>query len=287
MGRCRFCGRATSLESDQHQECRERHERAIALIPGFFEQILEYPIEVPRFRELLQEAAKASFVGPEILRSLAVEGMSRLMVSVLARRLPSAGEVQRIRDVVQALTPELGDTSGFEESMAKIEILRELYDGRIEEWVEVQSELPMELRRGETVIWIFNQVKSIQAQSTEFNPPAIALPANDVSYVGLNEFSRELADTEQPAGDSVGDVALTNLSLYFISLSGKITKVPIGRMSSIIPYVTGITIAYGGKARSCSFGLSDPWFMANAIVALSRHARGSEREAPERARRAR
>ncbi len=276
MARCQYCGQPAGFGTEEHAECHDRHQRAIEQIPGFFAKILEHPIAVDRFSALLQSAAEASFIDSIQLKSLAVEGLSRLMITILDHRLLTAAEVERVREVVSELSSLFADEPGLDETLTKIQILCELSNGIIPDQIAVDDPMPITLRRGETILWIFNEVRPCQKGLQEDNaPPSIAVPSGSATYQGLSVFKKHLPVGKERANDKIGDLLLTSHNLYFLSMTGRSIRIPIARISEIHPYINGVRIHYRPAPRSWVGAVADPWFLTNALTLLVQRARGN------------
>ena len=165
MGRCIFCDRPAGFLRRRHAECQERHTRALAIIPELFSKALHSSLPATRFGELLKDAAGASFIKPRDLGSICIGGMSRMIDAVLEERLLTQTEEERIAEIRDALGSSITDVTDLSEKLIKIGMLRELNNGELPDRVTVVGPMPIELRRHERVIWIFNGVISFRRRT--------------------------------------------------------------------------------------------------------------------------
>jgi hypothetical protein len=272
MGRCRLCGNSAGLFREHHADCLARRDRAISQIPGLIERLLESPIPATRFSALLTEVATSCFLKPEELERLCVDGFSNLLASIFERRLPTETEEQRIRGIMQALDDDFPDRTGFAELMMKSEILRILDQAQVPNAIELGSALPVKLRRGETVLWIFNRVQSYEDVADGNHPHGISIASGPYSYAKTTHFSAP-ATAAGKRGKGRGDLILTNYSMFFLPKSGKHQKIPISRITRLEPYSNAVYVGCGLEDLWSVYEVSDPWFLFNALLMLTKQMR--------------
>jgi hypothetical protein len=258
-----------------HKECIERHERAVSLVPEFFSKFLQSDLSVGRFQQLLQSAAKASFVKPDEMKTLAAAGISRMIKSVLEERLPTKSETKRILELAGALQPYLSDDARPDDLLAKIDILRDLHEGKIPDMVTVAGPMPIELPQTETVIWIFNNVTAYRIDDdANTREPGIELVLDKVAYYGLKTFNNVQVPRDKLHKESNGDIVVTNRNLYFLISEVKSRRLPIARATALRAYADGIYIACEPTLeRTRTFTLNDSWFAANLVLRLAQRFR--------------
>jgi hypothetical protein len=273
MGRCTFCGRPAGFLRRRHAECQERHTRALAIIPELFSKALHSSLPATRFGELLKNAAGASFIKPRDLRSICLDGMSHMIDAVLEERLLTPTEEERISEIRDALGPGIADVTDLDEKLVKIGMLRELNEGQLPDRVTVVGPMPIELRRHERVIWIFNGVISFRRRAPVPTPPettGIAFPATEKDlYCGLRAFVNDPIPIDELIEEATGDLVVTDRNIYFIFGDGQ-RRIPMPKISALQPHADGIQVTCEQpQGRSRTFRLSDPWLAANLIVRLT------------------
>ena len=277
MGNCAYCGRPAGFLRKFHDECRDRHERASVLIPGFFPKFFESELPVDRFCELLHAAAEASFVKPDELKTLAAAGISKIVRTLLKRRLPTNQDIERILKITEGLGGILADDPVLQELFAKANILSQLHDGNIPDLVTIVGPMPLELRRGESVIWIFNHVTSYQESTTagiDDNPTSFDLLLGKADYYGLGHFKEASLPRDTLREESTGDLVVTNRNLYMLTSETESRRIPLARVTAMRAYAEGVFIACEpSEERTRAFALNDSWFAANLFVRLVRLVR--------------
>ena len=219
MARCIYCGRPAGFMHKMHAECKERHERAMSLIPSFFPKFFETALPVNRFRVLLQKAAEASFIKPDELKKLTIVGISKMIDSLLEQRLPTKDDTQRIRRIINVFCSIFSDDITPRETFAKIDILQGLQDAKIPELINVTGPMPIEFSRGETVIWIFNGVTSYRQRRTAEMQNArsgVSLTLDTVAYYGLAAFKNAPVPRDDLGEESNCDIVVTNRTFIWL-----------------------------------------------------------------------
>lgn len=269
VARCTFCGDPTDSDSPVHKTCEERHDKAVAAIPGLFRRIQDSGISAQRFCDLLRDAANASFVGPTELKELCREGVSALVSDILEHRLVTDAEEQHIAEILENLNPQLLDAPGLVTLFAKNDILRTLSDGAVPDNVTVVGQQPLELRKTESVLWIFNDARIFfsgrQPGAPRDMPPPLA-----GNYFASTAFAAQAKGAKRKAKTT--NLVLTNYNVFFVSSPNDHRRLPISRITGLRAHVDGVEI--GLRSRAWTLLVSDPWFLANALTFLSRKLGG-------------
>jgi hypothetical protein len=268
---CSFCGGPTGDGNAFHAECQDRHRKATVAIPGFFGRILDSGISAARFADLLREAADASFVGSGDLNDLCLEGVCGLVSDILEHRLVTEAEEQRIGEILRTLNPQLLHAPGLVALFAKNEILRSLSEGKVPDRVEVVGDLPVALRKTESVLWIFNQMKFTSSGQRPIAPHEMPPPLTG-SYYAHGAFTARAAAAQRKG--RAGNLVLTNYNVFFVSSPTEHRAFPISRIAGLRARIDAVEIGYPTKIFT--FSVADPWFLANALAFLSRRFRGND-----------
>jgi hypothetical protein len=224
-----------------------------------------------RFGELLQAAAKVSFVRPDELKSLCVSGITNIFDSILKERTLTSGEVWRITELIDELGAGFREGLGLDEKLLKVSIVSGLYDKIIPDPVSVVGPMPIEFGRGEAILWIFNDVTSYRMP---VDPDAKSVPIEMHSPVDNRYFSPKLlGETHVPkkklSDEAKGDLILTNRNIYFLQSESSQTRIAISRIVSMQAYAEGLYVGWKpSEGRSRTFLLNDSWFAANVIARL-------------------
>ena len=113
------------------------------------------------FRTLVEDVARDNFVRRDELRQLLVQGLQRMINATFADQVPTVEESQRITGFTKQFGitgDELGE-SGIR--LGKAQILQQLDKGKLLKNIVVDG-MPINLERGENVIWAFRSVTGIR-----------------------------------------------------------------------------------------------------------------------------
>lgn len=269
MATCSYCGQSAGLLRKWHQECHDRHERALQTIPGFFPKILDSAVLPERFADLLRSAADACFVTSDELKTLCQAGISSVVDSILRERPLTVSEAQRIMEFTDALELIMPDGLGLDEKLTKAAIIAELRDDRTPNHVSVVGPMPIEFGRNESVIWIFNQATAYRAPVIEAEHSSLPVFASaDIPYM----TPQAVAEIAPPAGrlgrEMKGDLVLTNRAIHFLRSENASLRIPIARVVSLQVNREGVHVACAVAKQSRLFLVDDPWFAGNVIGQL-------------------
>jgi len=255
-----------------HADCRAQFERAIKTIPAFFEKLLHSLLPAERFEQLLNEVAATFHIGPDRLRTLSMTGIRAMLDSALSQHIPTVADEDRILDIASTLGLSVSDIPGLTDQFVKISVLRDLDDGRIPDQVTVVGPMPFELDRGETIIWIFNGVKSYRQPKQK--EPTIAnatLPTRrDLpDYLSPASLGSGRAQVREWLEMGAGDLMITDRHIFVVS-EDRHRQIPLTKVATLNTSVDGFQIRRFADDRAMTFIVDDPWFAANLIIRLMR-----------------
>jgi hypothetical protein len=273
MGACRFCGQPAGFLRSEHAECRGKHTLAQERIPAFFVKSLESALPATRFRELADEVARASFVRSTEMNELVGMGLSAMVDRALADQVLSDAEEARIREVAAAFGFENRlEEIGVNRRLVKARILRDIDAGRIPRHVNVEGPMPLNLGRGEVIIWIFNNASYYTMRTrTQYVGGSHGMSVRIAKgvYYRVGASKGERVQSQQLSQEGVGDFVVTDRCVYFLS-SIKVIKLPAKKIVSVTPYADGLALVREGTtAKPQIFVVDDPWFAVNLISRLN------------------
>jgi hypothetical protein len=270
MGRCIYCGQPARLFRNQHNACKEQHDHALARIPDFLPKFLKSDLPPDRFCQLLQEGARASFITKSELSNAISRGILDAIASACGERILNAEELERFSNVADALTPLLSGNKEAEEKLLKVDVLMQLSEKRVPDVVKIEGDMPIDLRGGERVVWIFNNVALYRDQVDEVAPeqlPGVLISLDRSDYVRPSALMRMNCDKLRK--EARGDLVTTNQSLFFVQAADQMTRLSFARISSLRAFSDHLEIiSSAGKRRV--FTVEDAWFAANLWAGLIR-----------------
>jgi hypothetical protein len=274
MGICKYCGKPAGLLRHQHKKCREQHDNATQKILEFFREALTSTIAPTRFQELTDEIARKSYIKDQEYKNLVALGFANLIDAALADKLLSQDEDKRVdalRDAFKMNLKDLPTTTAYK--YAKGTMLRQLEEGKFPSAVpHVEGYNPINLERGEKIMWIFNNAEFFtQRKRTEYvgATQGASIRLMRGVYYKVGSFKGAPVQKQYLASEGIGDFFISDRNIYCYSKT-KSVKVPIRKIISIEPYADGISLSRdGANAKPYIFTVDDPWFAANAISRLN------------------
>jgi hypothetical protein len=267
---CPFCGNPAGILKRHHPECREKYLRAREQIPALFEKLQHSSIATSRFVELLLTAASSAGVPKDELNALVVEGILRMINSIVEYRLLSAIDERRVDDILSALGIPLESSTSLEGLFVKAQMLLEMNHGKVSDRVFLEGPIPVTLRRSEIAVWAFNRtigyIHPVREGEMALEPIA-EYYTKDAFRVNADSVEGELERTYR------GDILLTNYSVHIIDSAKRQARLPISRLLEIVPYTNAVKFTVGPKRREWTCFVNDPWFLANAASVLHRNLR--------------
>ena len=270
MALCPYCGKPAWILKRHHTECREKYLRAREQIPALFEKLQHSSIAIPRFVELLTTAAASAGVPKDELGELVIEGVLRMINSIVENRLLSATDESRIDEILSTLGIPLGSSASLEGLFIKAQMLLEMNQGKVSDRVILEGPIPVTLRRSEIAVWAFNRtigyIHPVREGEMALEPIA-EYYTKHAFRVDAGSVDGEVDRTYQ------GDILLTNYSIHIIDLAKRQARLPISRLLEIVPFTNAVKFTVGPKRREWTCFVNDPWFLANAASVLHRNLR--------------
>jgi hypothetical protein len=272
MPNCIYCGKPAGFFRRSHVECQAQFDRATTTIPMFFEKLLDSNLPAERFEQLLKEVAATFHIGPERLRALSIDGINAMVDAALTQHLLTVDEEDRILEVAGALGLSSENIPGLDDALVKIGVLRDLEDALIPDRVTVVGPMPVELEPNESVVWIFNNVKSYRARKSKEGaapPPDPQVQPDMPDYFSPGSLGKEPVQTGGLLDRGAGDLMMTNRHVFTVSDNNH-RKIPLSKIAALNTYSDGFQIVRAPRGDLLTLVVDDPWFAANLIVRLLR-----------------
>lgn len=270
MAACRFCGESAGILRSEHGDCRKRHDSAVGQFPGFFAEAMHEGVDVQAFAVALKDYAKAACIDAETFSGLTRKGVESMVATTIADRRLENVEIERVDEMCQALDIDPLDLTGAAvEEYRKRKIIHLLDLGQIPQ-IRLEGRMPLNLQRGEQLIYIFN---GVAAYTSETESQYIAGTAG-VSLRIAKGFSvrtggvrgrREKVRVGVALG--IGDLVITNRAVYFFTGAG-IVRFDREDIQAVPVYEDGLALM-GEAFERHIFKLADPEFAADVIGRLN------------------
>jgi hypothetical protein len=273
MGTCSFCGKNAGLFRSEHQECRQRHDDAIARTPELFTRVLTDQVEPEIFRGLMRDLAASAHIRDDEYHTLVCRGFAKMTDAALAEgglTRENESRIKKLSSVFGLTADQFADDAGTRLVLAAI--LRDLADHKFVERVTVEGNLPVNLEKNEQIVWVFQDVSYYTTHTeTEYvgSSAGISVRLMKGVYVRSGSYRGHPIRTDLLSLESVGKLVIATSNVYFISTK-KALKVPLKKIIGITAHADAVTILHdGASARPMIFTVDNPTFVADVIPLLT------------------
>lgn len=275
MGTCKFCGEKAGLFSSSHKNCATSYLNGKSAIVNKIANAISNKTEFPDFDKEVQQLAITTFIKKEELPELYSLGFDKSVEAYLEDGILSTEEEQKITAFLGYFNfdQNIIDKRGSLQKVAKASILRDVLEGKIpESRLNLQGNLPFLLQKGETLIWVFQDVEFYEQKtitSYEGRSQGVSVRIAKGLYYRTGGFKGNPVKSEETVLQGKGILALTNKQLYYTS-PGKTFKTPYAKIISLNQYSDGLGLQKDGVSAKPQIlkGL-DGWFTYNLISNLS------------------
>lgn len=162
-------------------------------------------------------------------------------------------------------TDDLIDFEVWQQAM-RSRVVKKVMDGRIDEVkVEIQGDLPILLKKDETVLWLFNKVQFAELREQTVHYGNAIHVHEKGSYLGMSSFVSMDQKYKNWENQGKGILVVTDKNLYFVSPSGN-KRIPINQLLSVNPFIDGIVLQEDkSTSKPMSFANVDGMFIYNII----------------------
>ncbi len=164
------------------------------------------------------------------------------------------------------------DTEPYRRRVVKGLIIRELLEGKLPQHITINGIIPFVLQKGEAIIWIFNDVRLYEDKTFkhyEGGYSGVSVRIARGVYYRTAAFKGYPVETTESVLLGDGNLFVTNKHIYFSS-SGKCLKIPVKKITALIPKSDGIIVQKDGvRAKPQTFLFEDTWFAYNLISNLN------------------
>jgi hypothetical protein len=275
MGNCTYCGLKAGFLKSKHAECESKFIESKKKIVLFITESITKDSDFNILDDAVHLIANTNFIKPEELDDLYTNGFDKAVELFLDDGILSVDEEEKITKFKKYynFSQNVLDKNGSLQKVIKSSILREIQNGNIpEQKISIQGTLPFLLQKGESVIWIFQNVEFYEMRSKtvyQGRSNGVSIRVAKGLYYRTSAFKGNPVKIEQMQHISNGILALTNKNLYFSS-SSKSIKLPFNKILTLDPYEDGVGIHKDGiNSKPQVFKGLDGWFTYNLISCLN------------------
>ncbi|OZB74320.1 MAG: hypothetical protein B7X37_06090 [Halothiobacillus sp. 14-55-98] len=281
MGNCKFCGKPAGFLRSKHTECDEQHQQREREIQSGRQQIA---VEVLRaikgsenfdgLEKTIAEIEQSSFVSSADRKTLLIKGWENAIEQFLEDGVLDTTEEKRLVEFKErfALSQSELDKNGALTKTAKAAILRDVLNGIIPQRISVDGNLPINLQKGEQVVWAFPDSKYLEDKTRrQFvgGSQGVSVRVMKGVYYRVGAFKGQSVEHTERIHIDTGWVVVTNKNIYFAGPQ-KSVRLPYAKIVSFEPFSDGIGVMRDtATAKPQIFVTGDGWFTYNLVTNLS------------------
>jgi hypothetical protein len=160
MAICSYCGKSAGFFHKFHAECQEKYEGGKKEIVHEVGSILTTSITMEALSDQVDSIAANSFISASEKHSLIIKGWMSAILGALGDGMLTETQdstLQEAKKVFELSDEELhDDDDGTYTKIVKSAVLRELMNGVVPNHFKTSGDLPINLQKGEKLIWAFN-----------------------------------------------------------------------------------------------------------------------------------
>lgn len=172
-----------------------------------------------------------------------------------------------------ALSQDELDRNGAFMRTAKAGVLRGILGGVISDRVSLDGSLPINLQRGERVVWAFAGSQYLEDKTRrEFvgRSQGVSVRVMRGVYYRVGAFKGHPVEHTERVLVDTGLVVVTDKNIYFAG-SKKSVRIPYAKIVTFEPFSNGVGVMRdAANAKAQIFVTGDGWFTYNLVTNLSR-----------------
>ena len=273
MGDCSYCGQPAGLLRSKHSECEKQHAKSQEQIRQAIVQFIQTRSNASNLSSTILPIARQGFVRTNEFNDLMVDGWAKAVDLFLEDGMLSQVEESSLMDFAQqtGLGPKLQQHPNYS-LVAKAAQLRDLAEGKCTSRMSFNGPLPINLQKGETLIWAFPGTQYLEdRERKEFvgTSHGVSVRVMKGVYYRVGAFKGGRVTHVDRVNVGTGTLFVTTKHLCFAG-SQKSVRVPYSKIISFEQYSDGIGIMRdAASAKPQTFVTGDGWFTFNLISQVS------------------
>lgn len=281
MGNCKYCGKPAGLLRSKHAECEEENRKREYAIQNSSTQIISTALAAIKGTDLLSaldakiaEIEQNNHLSTAQRKPLLIRAWEQAVDGFLEDGVLDTEEERRLvefRDHFGFSQEDLNDNGALTKT-TKAGVLRDVLGGKIPQRVLVDGSLPINLQKGESVVWAFPDSRYLEDKTRrQFSggSQGVSIRVMKGVYYRVGAFKGEAIESTERVHVDTGLVVITNKNIYFAG-PRKSIRVPYPKIVSFEPFSDGIGIMRDATtAKPQIFVTGDGWFTYNLVTNLS------------------
>lgn len=283
MGKCIYCGQAAGWFSHQHKECESAH----------LAEQLKLEIRRQKGREEINLHAHATLSGTEAMadlpavvanlqtshdltdsetRNLLIAQWRRAVDAFLDDGLLVDEEERRLVEFARCTQLAISDLPEYDR-LVKSAAITDLVNGRLPNRFRIPDGLPINLQRGETIVWSCANTAYLEDKTRRQyvgRSQGVSLRIMSGVYYRVGAFKGHAVEHTQRVHIDDGWLIITDQNIYF-SGPRKSLRIPYSKVVSFEPFSDGIGLHRdAATAKPQVFVTGDGWFTYNLVANLAK-----------------
>ena len=275
MGKCDLCGQDAGFLRKRHKECEAQRSDGESEMVEAVAAAVFVPTDVPVLWATLQAIASRSYLGGADLKSYVVMGWERAVEHALDDDILSSEEEASLTAfaATMGLSQSDLDHKGAYMRVVKAAVIRDLLEGEIPQRLSFSGDLPFNLQKAESLVWVFTSVDYLEEHiRTHYvgGSQGVSVKVAKGLYYRASGFRGHPVQTPETITLGNGLLGVTTKNIYFAS-NEKSFRIPYAKIVSFTAYSDGIGLQRDAQsAKPQGFVTGDGWFTYNLITNLAK-----------------
>lgn len=271
MSNCKYCAQPAGFLKSSHAACAKTHDDGVLRIRELVRDALRDSLSLVDLRKLVISLAATSRISDVEVGGAMARAWKDAVDEYLQDGLIDAAEEQRLSALQQAfsLTQKDLDVEGAYTRVAKAGVLRSLMQGQLPARVSVAGGVPVNLQKGESVIWAFRNVEMLEDKvQKEYVGKSQGMSFRIMKgvYYRVGGFKGRPVETTHRMKVDSGMLVVTERNIYFAG-PVKSVRIPFEKIIAFHPYDDGVGVMRdSANAKALVFVTGDGWFSYNLLV---------------------
>jgi hypothetical protein len=274
LGNCTYCGKPAGFLRSKHSECEQQHKNGKERIAAEVFHAIKGTESFDELEKSISEIEKSHFVPRSARNVLLVNGWEASVNQFLEDSILDEREENRLVEFKErfALSQKDLDRNGALTKTAKAGVLRDVLNGVVPKRVSVNANLPINLQKGEQIVWAFPAVDYLEDKTKRQyvgGSQGVNLRIMKGVYYRVGAFRGQPIERTERVHVDTGWLAITNKHIYFAG-PAKSLRIPYSKVVSFLPFNNGIGIIRdAANAKPQIFVTGDGWFSYNLVTNLA------------------
>jgi len=271
MGNCKYCAQPAGFLRRQHKECAGKHDRGWRKMIDLADKAARGQGDLNSLHSRISSIAAHSFVPAEQVNEAIIRGWEQAAAHFIEDGNLSVEEENQLTQFAAHfnLSQNELDQRGVYIQFVKGAVLREVMEGKIPDRLKIDTPLPFNFQKSESLIWVFDGVDYYEDKTRRQyvgGSSGVSIRVAKGVYFRTGGFKGHPVETTERVHMGTGIMAVTNKHIYFTSPQ-KTFRVRLDKIVSFMPFSDGVGIQRDtATAKPQFFITGDGWFTYNLVM---------------------